>query len=192
MTQPPAPQIARQRRRNRRMLVLLCVVFLGSFVLAGALRFSGWRPAGSKNKGELLEPPADLRRFSPELSAGGRYRWNPAERVWRILVVPPADCGAPCRRLSAQLDIVWRLFGHDADRVHLLWLGEPPDGATMGPALRVLRDDPRLRAALPRQWDWRGTPVYVIDPNGFVILRHAPGFDPGDLRGDMARLLKLR
>jgi hypothetical protein len=35
-------------------------------------------------------------------------------------------------------------------------------------------------------------PVYVVDPNGFVILRYAPGFDAGHLRQDMARLLKLK
>ena len=40
--------------------------------------------------------------------------------------------------------------------------------------------------------DPAGIPVYVIDPNGFVILRYAPGFDPVDLRTDVARLLKLR
>ena len=34
--------------------------------------------------------------------------------------------------------------------------------------------------------------VYVIDPNGFVILRYPAGFDPADLRSDVARLLKLR
>jgi hypothetical protein len=31
----------------------------------------------------------------------------------------------------------------------------------------------------------------VIDPNGFVVLRYAPGFDPVGLRADVAKLLKL-
>jgi hypothetical protein len=31
----------------------------------------------------------------------------------------------------------------------------------------------------------------VVDPNGFVVLRYAPGFDLGDLRTDLSRLLKL-
>jgi cytochrome oxidase Cu insertion factor (SCO1/SenC/PrrC family) len=34
--------------------------------------------------------------------------------------------------------------------------------------------------------------VYVVDPNGFVILRYAAGSDPGDLRSDLAKLLKLK
>jgi hypothetical protein len=53
-----------------------------------------------------------------------------------------------------------------------------------------------LRAALPRvdagsAGGAQGVPVYVIDPNGFVILRYAPGADPAGLRADLAKLLKL-
>jgi hypothetical protein len=30
-----------------------------------------------------------------------------------------------------------------------------------------------------------------MDPNGFVILRYPPGSDPGGLRSDLAKLLRL-
>ena len=50
---------------------------------------------------------------------------------------------------------------------------------------------PELLAALPRVDDPAGVPVYVIDPNGFVILRYAPGTDPGFIRADVSKLLKL-
>ena len=190
MTAPaPNPDL---RRRNRIALLAIAVLFLGSFLVAGALRFSGWRPEGLKNKGELLQPYGDLREAEPMLAGGGRYAWDPQARLWRILVAPPANCGQPCVELSRELDTVWRLFGRNADHVHLLWLGAPPAAATRSDATRVLRDDPALRARLPRLDDPAGVPVYVVDPNGFVILRYAPGFDPADLRTDVARLLKLR
>jgi len=173
-----APQPVQQRNRNRAMLIAIFVIFLGSFFFAGALRFSGWRPSGLKNHGELLQPPADLRNLAPTLVDGSAYPWNPVERTWRIVVAPPADCAEACVKLARQIDLVWQLFGHDANHVHVLWMGEPP-------------------AALPRVDDIgsagrRGVPVYVVDPNGFAILRYAPGFDPGDLRSDVARLLKLQ
>lgn len=187
-----APVSRRQRNRNRGLLILIVVIFLGSAVVAGALRFSGWRPEGTRNHGELLQPPGDLREVVPQLRDGGDYRWNPVERRWRIAVAPPAGCGEPCVTLSSRLDTVWQLFGREADRVHILWIGELPEAATRNAALRELSPDPALRAALPRVDDPAGVPVYVIDPNGFVILRYAPGFDPGHLRADMARLLKLK
>jgi hypothetical protein len=182
-------------RRNRTLLLVIAGLFFGSLLLAGVLRFSGWQPPATAAHGELLHPPGDLRTQVPRLADGRAYRWEPAARDWRIVVAPAPGCVDACIALSRQLDTVWRLLGQNADHVHVLWLGEPPAGARRFPALRVLRDDPALRAQLPRTQpgihETPGVPVYVIDPNGFVILRYPPGFDPGGLRADMAKLLKL-
>ena len=188
----------RQRRNNRLVLLAILALFLGGLIVAGALRFSGWQPAGTKNNGELLQPPGDLRAVVPRLADGSAYRWNPDARLWRIVVAPPVGCSDACVALSNQLDTVWRLFGKDADRVHILWLGEPPAGAVRNAATRVVVPSVLLRAGLPRSDGAPGEAtrpdaavVYVIDPNGFVVLRYAPGFDPAGLRADLAKLLKL-
>ncbi|MCD0257929.1 hypothetical protein JWH11_06785 [Xanthomonas melonis] len=178
-------------KRGRRMLIALAALFFGSMLLAGVLRFSGWQPASMRNNGELLKPPADLRALVPVRTNGQPYAWSPSDRVWRIAVAPPTDCTRQCVALAAELDKVWQLLGHRADKVEVLWVGAPPSGLPPMPELRVLRDDARLRQALPRATDTAGVPVYVIDPNGFVILRYAPGFDPAGLRSDLVKLLKL-
>lgn len=196
MTDPsPAPTVPpRERNRNRTLLVLIVVVFFGSALVAGALRFSGWKPAGMKNHGELLDPPGDLRGVAPRLVDGGEYEWTPTERTWRMLVAPPADCVEACVALSHDLDKVWRLFGHRADHAHILWVGTPPADALRNRVWNVIEPSPELTAQLPGvdAGGPEGAPVYVVDPNGFVILRYAPGFDAGHLRTDMARLLKLK
>ena len=197
MTSMPTAPVHLQRNRNRALLVLILVLFLGSAAVAGALRFSGWRPAGMQNRGELLTPPVDLRAQTLRLVEGGTYEWNPAGRRWRILVIAPEDCGSRCVTLSSQLDLVWRLFGRNADHVDILWAGRVPQDAVRNSAWRVITPDPVLRATLgrvdvgPGEAD-NGVPAFIVDPNGFVILRYAPGFDPGDLRADMAKLLKLK
>lgn len=190
MTAPVA-----HRNRNRWMLIALFALFFGAMFVAGVLRFSGWRPQGMKNQGELLQPYADLRAVVPRLVDGRQHRWNPAARTWHIAAAP-RDCGGaraqPCEVLLRQLDTVWQLAGKEADRVEVLWIGELPAGGPRPPSLRQLRPDAALRGGLPRVDVADGTPVYVIDPNGFVVLRYAPGFDPGGLRTDLARLLKLK
>ena len=193
------PDSAAARRRNRRMLLVLFALFFGGMLLAGLLRFSGWRPEGSKNKGEVLQPYGDLREYAPTLAAGGRYGWKDEPRIWRIVVMP-RDCDAArtaeCTRLLVDLDKVWRLMNKDADRVHLLWAGAAPRGVALPREVRLVRADDGLRAGLAR-WDItpdesrRGDAAWLVDPNGFVVLRYAPGFDPGDLRSDLARLLKI-
>ena len=82
-----------QRDRNRALLVLIVVLFLGSALVAGALRFSGWRPTGMQNKGELLDPPADARIstqevFGPALAV---YRYDDLdEAIARANALPTA------------------------------------------------------------------------------------------------------
>jgi len=183
-------------RRNRTMLLLIVAVFFGSLLFAGVLRFSGWRPAGMKNHGELLQPPRDLRAVVPHLADGSAYAWQPQRRLWRMVVAPPAGCVQACIALARKLDTVRRVSGQESDRLQILWIGTPPPGMPTVAALQVLRPDPALLAGLPRrQGDagdaQPGVPVYVIDPNGFVILRYAPGFEAAGLRADLSKLLKL-
>ena len=77
------------RRRNRNMLVALFVLFFGGMLVAGLLRFSGWRPEGTRNKGEMLQPYGDLRGYTPTLANGGAYGWKDEPRIWRIVAMPP-------------------------------------------------------------------------------------------------------
>jgi len=180
------------RKRGRRVLLLIFAMFFGSMALAGILRFSGWMPQVNRNHGQLFEPPVDLRQERLQLADGSPYAWNPTARHWRIVLAPAVDCAPACVTLSQQLHTVWQLFGHNADNVEILWLGPPPAQVAASPALKVLQASPAFRAKLPGVDDPAGIPVYVIDPNGFVVLRYAPGFDPGGLRTDLSRLLKLK
>ena len=208
------------RRRNRNMLVLLFVLFFGGMLIAGLLRFSGWRPEGTKNKGEMLQPYGDLRAYAPTLANGGAYGWKDEPRIWRIVAMP-RDCdttrATECARLLADFDKVWRLMTKDADRVHVLWAGAMPPGVAGSSDLPgragvglderaecralpvvgagVVEGDRQhahvARAGLARWDEAGGDAAWLVDPNGFVVLRYAPGFDPGDLRTDLARLLKI-
>lgn len=190
---PPLPTSseAARIRRGRWILVLIFLLFFGTIFGAGVLRFSGWQPQGTKVHGEMLRPAVDARAVVPKLEDGGDYAWRPAERMWRIVVAPPANCASDCLKLAKDLDVVWQLFGNNADHVEILWVGPRPAGAPDTASLRLLQPTPELLAALPRVNDPVGVPVYVIDPNGFVILRYAPGTDPGFIRTDVSKLLKL-
>ena len=75
-TSAPAADLDAQRRRNRMMLIALFAIFFGSLAIAGALRFSGWRPQGMKNRGELLQPPADARTASAGTTTGCPGDWR--------------------------------------------------------------------------------------------------------------------
>lgn len=184
----PAP---RSQRRGRLQLLLLASVFLVPIVLAWLLNASGWIPAPDRQHGELLQPPIDLRGETLPLADGGAYAWNPEARLWRVVALPPATCDAACERTAADIDKVWRLLGHNADRLDVLWAGAWPAAVQAPDTLHLLRPDPALRARLVPA-DAMGTTVHVVDPNGFVVLRYPAGFDAAGLHADLKRLVKLK
>lgn len=194
MTTTDLPPDPRRRRRNRFMLLAIVALFVLPIVAARLLNMAGQRPDATRQHGDLLQPPIDLSTRVPQLADGGDYAWDPQARTWRLLVVPPpSGCTQACVRIADKIDTVWNLLGRHAEHVDVLWMGRVPDAAQLPSTLRVLRDDPGLRAQLPRRQDGHaGVPLYVIDPNGFVILRYPPDFAAGGLRADLARLLKLQ
>lgn len=185
-------QPAKTTARNKRTLTIVAIAFLGTFFLAGILRFSGWRPEGLKAKGELLQPAVDVHLIQPKLADGTVYPWNPVERKWRILVLPSKNCADKCSQLAKDLDTLWRILGKDSLRVDMLWWAAVPEGAPTTSPARALQPDPALLAKLPQANDATGPVTYILDPNGFVVLRYKPGTDPGDIRTDLSRLLKLQ
>ena len=81
----------------------------------------------------------------------------------------------------ADLDKVWKLFGHNADKVEVLWLGTLPAGAPVLPELHELGDDTTLRAALPGADD----PAGISATLALVIVTNiAVGFGLGEAAGE--------
>ena len=185
------PDPSTRQHRGRLQLLLLVAVFVVPILVALLLNARGWVPAPARQHGELLQPPIDLRGESLALAGGGAYAWNPEARLWRVVALPPAECDAACVQVAADLDKVWRLLGHNADRLDVLWAGPWPQDVQAPATLRLLQPDPALRTRLAPDGT-AGTTVHVIDPNGFVVLRYPAGFDAAGLHADVKRLVKLK
>ena len=178
--------------RSRTTLLLVVALFFTSFGIALYLIYSGWRPTATRNAGELLAQPIELGTLGLAHADGNPYpEWEREKRLWRVVVMPPAACGDPCLRLSDSLYRVWISEGRRADRVQVLWFGEVPAQAPEYRAFLPMVASPALRAKLPASHEEGSLAVYLIDPNGFLVMRYAPGFDPTGLRKDLARLLKV-
>lgn len=181
---------ASQKTRSRLTLLLIAVFFLGSFGIAAALFFGGWKPSQTRNIGEMLDPYPDLRDLDLRRADGQAWTWEPAKRHWHVIVAPPADCGAPCWQMLDALHRVWLSEGRHADKLEVLWFGELPSRAPNFPGLVPMQASAALQARLPDQARPDALPVYLADPNGYLVLRYAPGFNPSGLRKDLGRVLK--
>ena len=173
--------------RSRTQIWFLVALFFAPLALAFLLYYGGgWRPPGSTNKGELISPPRPL----PNGSA-----WH---GKWTLVYVGDGRCDERCRAaliltrqtrlaLNADMTRVHRIFlttGNCCDRTYLA--AEHPD-------LGVEQVDNAAGAALLAAFpDAASGSIYIVDPLGNLMMRHAPsaGLSQGLLE-DLRKLLKL-
>jgi hypothetical protein len=172
--------------RSRRMLLLLTGLFMLPVAVAFLAYYSGWRPAGSTNHGELLQPIRQLPALSQELTG-----------KWALAWVGDGACDSQCQtalvfarqtRLSLAADtarVNWVLLATDrcCNREYL-------EAAHKGLiAIDVSAERAGLLAVLPAQ-DLAHS-LFVIDPLGNIVLRYDVRNNPRGLLEDMKKLLKL-
>ena len=171
----------------RKQIWILIALFFAPLGLAFLLYYGGgWRPSGSTNKGELISPPRPV----PNASA-----WH---GKWTLVYVGDGRCDERCRAallltrqtrlaLNADMTRVQRVFlatGNCCDRTYLA--AEHPD-------LGVEQvDDAAGAAQLAVFPDVASGSIYIVDPLGNLMMRHAPtaGLSK-DLLEDLRKLLKL-
>jgi len=171
------------------MMLLLFALFVLPLAASFALYYGfGWRPSGSSNHGELLQPIRQL----PPLA-------QPLRDKWAMAYVGDGACNEDCRqalvfarqtRLSLAQDtarVNWVLFatGHCCDHAYL-------DAEHRG--IQVLDvSDPDMRAALLAVLPATDLAhsLFVIDPLGNIVLRYDVRENPRGLLDDMKKLLKL-
>jgi hypothetical protein len=175
------------KRQSRRMMLLLIALFVLPLAASFALYYGiGWRPSGSSNHGELLQPIRQLPSFTDSLHG-----------KWALAYVGNGACDDDCKqalvfarqtRLSLAQDttrVNWVLLATEfcCDRGYL-------DTQHRGMViLDVSGKRAELLSVLPAK-DLNHS-LFVIDPLGNIVLRYDVRQNPRGLLDDMKKLLKL-
>jgi cytochrome oxidase Cu insertion factor (SCO1/SenC/PrrC family) len=197
VSQQPHPRAV---RRGRIIALLLFVIAFLPIVLATAMYFGGWgATGGTANKGELIQPVGAVSEFGfsdPQgQPLGNRFHPATEEPQWLVLTLTE-DCGQACQSALHETRQVHIALGRERDRVErALWTpGIAPDQLADYPELmqvelaagKALPDSLPGSANLAESYQ-----IYVIDPNGNVILRYDNGNSGEDLLDDLKKLLRL-
>lgn len=172
--------------RSRRMLLLLTALFLMPLAVAFAAYYSGWRPAGSTNHGELLQPIRQLPALSPPLTG-----------KWALAFVGDGACDTDCQTALVFARQTRLSLAADTARVNTALLATDRccnqqylDAAHPGiKAIDASAQRAQLLAVLPGN-DLAHS-LFVIDPLGNIVLRYDVRNNPRGLLEDMKKLLKL-
>jgi cytochrome oxidase Cu insertion factor (SCO1/SenC/PrrC family) len=201
----PETEIPATVRRGRRTLLLLALVALLPVLVAGYLLLTDWRPGGkSVQYGELLNPPRSLPDVQLKDADGQTVQLATLRNHWLLLARAQGSCTQACRKNLWTMQQVRLAQGKDMRRVQRVLILDNPRAinprqlARDYPGTHVLVGNAAglrsLRAVLdePGEASDAGRDrIYLIDPLGNLVLRYAPGADPGGIRRDLARLLRL-
>jgi hypothetical protein len=173
---------------QRRTLYLLLALFFVPLVASFTLYYGvGWRPAGGTNHGELLQPIRQLPAAFAELRG-----------QWVLAYVGDGNCGDACRHALYIARQTHTLLNKDMDRLQraLLATGNCCDRAFLaaeheGILIRAVAAAAasELLAVLPP--GDHSQDLFVIDPQGNLVLRFDTRDDPKGLLDDLKKLLKL-
>lgn len=178
------------RNRNRLGLVLILLLFAAPLLTAYVLNAFGWRPAGSRNYGTLIEPPQDLGAARFIQDDGKPLAWKDEDWSWTVFALPGPSCARGCLERIDELRRARLTLNQNAFRVRVVVLGDLDANAlaAMKPVMRARDVDAKLAALRPAGAD--EVAVAFADPHGFLVLRYPVGYDANKLRKDLARLVK--
>lgn len=203
MTEIRDPDNAAATTRSRRQLWLLIGVFFSPLALAFVLYYglSGWRPAGSTNHGDLIEPARPLPQVQLVTRDGSAFDTQSLNGKWNVVYIGDGRCDARCREALILMRQTRLALNDDMTRVQRLFLvnGNCCDTAYLDAehqGLLVAKiDDPtgqQLLSVFPE-----GTAaaqqgrIYVVDPLGNLMMSYSPKAPQKGLLEDLKKLLKL-
>ena len=178
------------RNRNRVGLILILLLFAAPLLTAYVLNALGWRPAGSRNYGTLIEPPQDLTAARFVQADGQPLAWKDENWSWTVFALPGSACASACLERVDELRRARLTLNQNAFRVRVVVIGDLPADtlAAMKPVTTASDADGRLAALRPAGAD--EVAVAFADPHGFLVLRYPAGYDGNKLRKDLARVIK--
>lgn len=170
------------------------LLIIGGFALPVVISFLVYtygHPRATANYGELLLPP-DTVTPAAFLSADEReFRFSSLAGRWIVVTADRAPCEAACRSKLTAVRQVRLALGKESDRVVSVAVFE---GAAPEAGLRA--DFPDMVFARPTRPARAGAPtadpahIYLVDPNGNVMMRWPAQPDYKRMKADLDRLLR--
>lgn len=186
------------RRRTRSVLIGFFLVFF--LPIAGAWLLNvfapDWRPFGTVNHGNLVRPVRPTTAASLQHLDGTAMDPDYLSGRWTLVHLPDGVCARRCIEALARGHQVRQALGDDMRRVQLLLvLAGPMDAQSAGIPPEV------TLAVASREWlasfsfvdatPGQGPGIYLVDPQGYLMMRYPQGVDRRGLLADLERLLKI-
>jgi cytochrome oxidase Cu insertion factor (SCO1/SenC/PrrC family) len=188
-------------RRPRTQFWILLGIFFVPLALAFVLYYGvqDWRPGGSTNNGQLIDPPRPLPQAALTTPTGATLDANFMLGKWTLVYVGGGACDARCREALTLMRQTRLALGDDMTRVQRLFLAGAgccdqayldEQHAGLITALTESAAGSELLRHFPADSTTAGR-IYIVDPLGNLMMSYEPDARPKDLLEDLKKLLKL-
>ncbi|NOX49837.1 MAG: hypothetical protein GXP16_04780 [Gammaproteobacteria bacterium] len=171
----PEPGGLNKSRRQMIAIVIISLLSLGGAYLLFYVTQTGggW---GTTNKGEFVDPPVNIVDI-------GWEAYGQVSALWWVWVVTD-ECAATCQKTTKNMRAVHILLNRDSDRVRRgfteLNIGSSTQWLTQYPKMVQIKISKPVKSG-----------VYIIDPNGNLVLYYEMATDPSAVLDDLKKLLKV-
>lgn len=188
------------RVRSGRIKLLLVLLVCALPVMASYFSYYVVRPQGRTNYGTLIQPTRSLPEVELRALDGMQVPLRSLRGQWLLVVAGPGACPAPCEaRLFAQRQLR-EMLGRERERLDKVWF--VTDEAAPAPALRdALHGDAAVtvlrypagelaRWLQPEAGQAVDESLFLVDPQGELMMRFPADFEPAKVKRDIDRLLR--
>ena len=176
------------KTKNKLSLLLITLLFIVPILLAFYF-LDKEKP--SKNHGDLIQPPVKV-TDNPTLK---QY-----EKFWTIVYQQSADCDKHCKQMLETIYRIRLTRGHNKDRIKLLAIHAGQKNIEIPANFSVIeqqsyQDGSKLDAVfkkLSAQSLGNNEGLYIIAPEGFLMMSYPHDFVPQDVIKDLSLMLRAR
>ncbi len=197
-----------QKKSNRQKLVMVLVVFSLPVALATLTYLSGWKPAATANYGELIQPIRLIEDKTMQALDGKAVKFSELHGKWTMVYFDSASCTEECMKQLYVMRQTHISQGKDQERVQRVFIltdDKLPEDKVIDTLLAKLSVDAGMRVwkgdktvltklaqefGMESQADMTSRAIYLVDPQGNLMMRYVAGIDPAGIRKDLVRLLK--
>jgi len=190
-------------KSNRRTLLVLLLLFVFPAIVSITMFATGWRPASTVNHGELIIPVRPVADREMQAIDGKPVKISELHGKWTMVYFDSSSCTEAC---MSQLHFMRQIHlsqGKNYDRIQRVFMLSDSTAVaglksklTDYPDMRVLAGDKVIMHSLYQDFgiDMQGVDkdgnIFLLDPQGNVMMRYKPGSEPAGMRKDIERLLK--
>lgn len=193
------------QQRSQLKLILILLVFLLPVIAAYIIHLNPqWLPTTTKNNGVLYKPVVNLQNFTLRTDADKPFSLKEMLGKWALVYIGKDSCDKACQEtLYKARDSRWAQ-GKEALRINYYYIvtgdkfsGDQAALLKANPGLILLHGDAQQRNALIQQFrvNQKQQPgsdnrLYLVDPNGNLLMHYPEGFKDIGLMEDLKHLLK--